>query len=400
MANTIYYDMNKFDFDQVIDRCGTNSTKYDGYGTHHSDYNTILPLWIADMDFATPSCIGEAIKKRLEHPVLGYTVAPQEYYETLQKWFQKKYGFTPNAEELVYTPGVVSGIFKVIQCLTSEGDGIVIMPPVYYPFFNVTNGSRRKLIEAPLIIKDHRMEIDWDRLDAALSEAKMLIISHPHNPGGRVWSVEELKRIAELAKKHNAYIVSDEIHADLTFPEYQHHPFPSISETAKERTITFMAPSKAFNMPGVIGSHLYIADEELRTKVFDYMFINGLGHAACYTFDAIIAAYSECGEWLEECLEYVKENILYVKDYLEKHIPKIKMIMPEASFLIFLDCKELGFDDPDDLNQFFIQKAGLYLDRGITFGTGGEQYMRLNVGESRSVIKEAMKRLEKAVNEL
>lgn len=392
--------MKKFNFDQVIDRKGTSCSKYDGYGSYQSDYDEVLPLWIADMDFATPAPIGEAIRKRLEHPVLGYTVAPEKYYAALQSWFEKRYGFTPKAEELVYTPGVVSGIYKVIQCLTSEGDGIVITPPVYYPFFNVTNGSRRKLIEAPLIIQHHRMELDWEKLDEAMSQAKMMIISHPHNPGGRVWTLEELQRIADLARKHNIYIVSDEIHADLTFPEFKHIPFPRVSESARERTVALMAPSKAFNMPGVIGSHFYIIDNELRERIFQYMFINGLGHAACYTFDAITAAYTECGDWLDECLEYVKENVRFVEEYLEKRIPKIKMIKPEASFLIFLDCSELGFSHPDDLHRFFIEKAGLYLDRGITFGTGGEQYMRLNVGESRSIIEEAMKRLEKAVNDL
>lgn len=392
--------MKQYDFDTIIDRRGSDCTKYDGIGAQKSEYENILPLWIADMDFATPAPIGEAIKRRLEHPVLGYTVAPQKYYIALQKWFEQRYGFTPKLEELNYTPGVVSGIYKVIQCLTEVGDGIVIMPPVYYPFFNVTLGSGRKLIEAPLIMDNHEMQIDWKRLDEALSGARALIISHPHNPGGRVWRLEELQRVAELAKKHNAYIISDEIHADLTFPEHQHRPFPSVSEAAQERTVTLMAPSKAFNMPGVIGSHFYIVDKELRERIFGYMFQNGLGHAACYTFEAITAAYEECGDWLDDCTDYIKGNIKFVQEYLEQRIPKIKMITPEASFLIFLDCEGLGLKDPDELNQFFIEKAGLYLDRGTTFGTGGEWYMRLNVGESRAVIEEAMKRLEKAVNQL
>lgn len=392
--------MKQYDFDTIIDRRGSDCTKYDGIGAQKSEYENILPLWIADMDFATPAPIGEAIKRRLEHPVLGYTVAPQKYYIALQKWFEQRYGFTPKLEELNYTPGVVSGIYKVIQCLTEVGDGIVIMPPVYYPFFNVTLGSGRKLIEAPLIMDNHEMQIDWKRLDEALSGARALIISHPHNPGGRVWRLEELQRVAELAKKHNAYIISDEIHADLTFPEHQHRPFPSVSEAAQERTVTLMAPSKAFNMPGVIGSHFYIVDKELRERIFGYMFQNGLGHAACYTFEAITAAYEECGDWLDACTDYIKGNIKFVQEYLEQRIPKIKMITPEASFLIFLDCEGLGLKDPDQLNQFFIEKAGLYLDRGTTFGTGGEWYMRLNVGESRAVIEEAMKRLEKAVNQL
>lgn len=391
--------MKKYDFDQVIDRHGTCCSKFDGIGKPESDYAEVIPMWIADMDFATPSCIADAIRKRLEHPVLGYAIAPDSYYDAIIEWFGRHYGFRPEREELVYTPGVVSGIFKLIQCLTKEGDGVVIMPPVYYPFFNVTNGSRRKLLEAPLRIVNHHFEIDWAKLEEQLQEAKLMIISHPHNPGGRVWSVEELKHFAELADKHDVYIISDEIHADLTFPQYQHHPFPSVSDLAKKRCITLMAPSKAFNMPGVIGSHLYIRNPELREKVFEYLFVNGLGHAACYTFDAITAAYQGCDEWLKACIEYVGQNVDYVEQYLRERIPSIKMIRPEASFLVFLDCAELGFQTPDELNDFFVKKAGLYLDRGIVFGHGGEMYMRLNVGTPRCVLEEAMARLEKAVRE-
>ena len=212
--------------------------KYDGYGHFESDYEDILPLWIADMDFATPSFVGDAVRKRLEHPVLGYTCPPDRYFEAIQSWFEKRYGFRPAKEEISYTPGVVSGYYKLIQCFSHEGDGITILPPVYYPFANVIRGSNRKLVEAPLLVRDERFYIDWDRLDEALSESKMLLFCHPHNPGGRVWSDEELRRVAHMAHEHGVLIMSDEIHADLSYRGVQHHPFPSISEEAREITMS------------------------------------------------------------------------------------------------------------------------------------------------------------------
>lgn len=389
-----------YDFDQVIDRHNTCCTKYDGYGHFESDYAEILPLWIADMDFATPHFIADAIKKRLEHPVLGYAIPCDRYYEAIQSWFEKRYGFRPEREEIEYTPGVVSGIYKLLECLTEKGDGVLIMPPVYYPFSNVIHGSGRKFLEAPLLLKEGHLEIDWHRLEQGLKEAKVLLISHPHNPGGRVWTREELKRMATMAKENNSLIISDEIHADLTFKGYQHIPFPAVSEQARSIAVTLMAPSKAFNMPGVIGSHFYIPDEQLRARVLPYMVQNGLAHGACYTYDAIAAAYEHGEEWLEACQEYILENVNYVEQYLKEHIPQIKMIRPEASFLIFLDCRELGFETTEELCDFFIKKAGLFLNDGKMFGTGGEFFMRFNVGSPRSIMEEAMRRLHKAVDSL
>lgn len=387
----------EYNFDQMIDRLGTSCMKFDGYGELRSDYDTILPMWIADMDFATPPFIIDAIKKRLEHPVLGYTAVPDHYYEAIQKWFAKKYGFTPDKEELAYTPGIVSGIYKLVECLTSVGDPILIMPPVYYPFASVINATGRLQIEAPLIIKDHQMEIDWERLDAGLQEAKLFVLCHPHNPGGRIWRIEELERIAEMAARHDTIVISDEIHADLTLNGVKHYPFVSVSPQAAEVGVTLMAPSKAFNMPGLISSHYYIKNRSLKSKIDAYMLRNGLGAGACYIYDATAAAYNEGEEWLAQCLTYIEGNIRFVQDYLADRIPEISMIVPEASFLVFLNCEKLGFETTEDLVEFFVQKAGLLLNDGKSFGTGGAFYMRLNVGAPRGVIEEAMKRLETAV---
>ncbi len=392
--------MNKFDFDKIIDRHNTCCTKYDGYGHFTSEYKEIIPMWIADMDFATPAPIGDAIRKRLEHPVLGYGIPPEEYYTTLQEWFAKQYGLKISKDDITYTPGVVAGIYKLIQCWTREGDGITICPPVYYPFADVIRGSRRRLVEAPLLLRDERYMLDWDALDKALAQSKVLLWCHPHNPGGRVWTAEELQRVATMAKQHGCLVISDEIHADLTFREYRHIPFPSVSDDAKEVGMSLMAPSKVFNMPGVIASQLYIPNARLRDVVFPYMIQNGLAHASCYTYYAVIAAYKECGEWSKACMRYIEENVELVQRYITERIPRLKMIRPEASFLIFIDCRELGFKTTDDLANFFVQKAGVMLNDGSTFGTGGAFFMRLNVGTPRSILEEAMQRIEKAVNAL
>lgn len=392
--------MSKYNFDQLVDRRGTNCIKYDGYGALQSDYEEIIPLWIADMDFATPPFIAEAIIKRLKHPVLGYTTVPNCYYESICQWFKSRYGYEPSRHEITYIPGVVSGIYKLLECLTEKGDKVLITPPVYHPFANVINNSCREVIEAPLVLKDERYEIDWDKLEWGFQNANVFILCHPHNPGGRVWQADELSKIASLAKQYNTVVISDEIHADLTHRAFKHIPFPSVSKEASEVAVTLMAPSKAFNMPGIIGSHLYIVDKKLREKVFGYMEGNGLTMGDCFTYDAITAAYRYGAEWLDQCIEYIEQNVNYVRDYIDKNIPKVNMITPDASFLIFLDCRALGFESTERLNEFFIQKAGLLLNDGSIFGSGGECFMRLNVGCPRQTLEEAMGRLSKAVEEL
>lgn len=392
--------MRKTDFDIVIDRRGTGCTKFDAIVSAIGDRPEVLPMWIADMDFATPNFILDAVYRRLEHPVLGYSFPTQEYYDALKRWFVVQYGFEPKTEELSFTPGIVSGIFKILQCLTHEGDGVAICPPVYHPFAQVIKGSRRRVVEAPLLLNGQRYEIDWEALEAALQDAKVLIWCHPHNPGGRVWRQEELAEVARLAAKYGVYIISDEIHADLTFKSYRHIPFPTVSEEARRYSLSLMAPSKAFNMPGIIASQIYIPDETLRKTVFEYLETNCLNHANATTYGAVAAAYNYGKGWLDDALAYIESNIDYVRDYLSRHIPQVTMIEPEASFLIFLDCRGLGFECEEKLVEFFVEKAHLLLNNGSMFGTGGEGFMRLNVGVPRVVLTDAMERLRRAVEAL
>lgn len=389
----------RYDFDRVIDRRGSHSSKYAATQGLISDYEDIIPLWVADMDFETPAVIRDAvIKKITEHPVLGYSVPPQEYYETLKDWFLSEYGVEVTAAELEFTPGVVAAVYKILECLTDKGDGVTIMPPVYFPFADVIEGSGRRKVEAPLVIQDERYYIDWERLEVALSESKILIFCHPHNPGGRVWSRDELCKVAALAKKHHVTVIIDEIHADLTFRAFHHIPFPAVSEEAREVGMSLMAPSKFFNMPGMVASHMYIPNYELRKKVFGYFEANHLSTADCFTYDAVIAAYRHAAGWAKEASAYCEDNVAYVSDFLRNELGgRVGMIKPDASFLIFLDFRQMGFASPKELNDFIVEKAGVLMNEGSTFGPGGEFFMRLNVGTSRSVLEEVMRRLKKAL---
>lgn len=392
--------MNKHNFDHIIDRNGTHSVKYDGYGSITSDYEQIIPMWVADMDFATPSFITDAIKTRLEHPILGYSIPSENYYNALINWFDLRYGFRPKQTEIAFTPGIVAALYKLIDYFSLPNDAVTIMPPVYFPFANVVKGSKRKLLEAPLIIDNHKFEIDWKQLEHCLSQSKILLFCHPHNPGGRVWSKEELAKVATIAKQNNVLVISDEIHADLNFKGFPHHPFPMVSPDAFEVAISLMAPSKVFNMPGVIASHIYTPNSTLAKPLFEHLENCGLSHGSCFTFDAVTAAYTYGNEWSNACMDYIEQNVRFASEYIENNIPKIKVMYPQASFLLFLDCHELGFSSTKLLRKFFTQKAGVLMNDGATFGKGGEFYMRMNVAAPRSVIEEALKRIEKAVNSL
>lgn len=390
-----------YDFDRVVDRKGSHSSKYAATQGLISDYEEIIPLWVADMDFETPKVIRDAVIKRItEHPVLGYSVPPKEYYETLKEWFRSEYDLEIEIPEIEFTPGVVAALYKLLECLTEKGDGVAIMPPVYFPFADVINGSGRREVTAPLLIKNERYYIDWDRLEDALKESKVLVLCHPHNPGGRVWETEELERIAALAKKHGVTVISDEIHGDLTYPAHKHRPFPSISMEAREVGLSLMAPSKFFNMPGLVASHIYIPNPDLRKRVFGYFEANHLSTADCFTFDAVIAAYRHAAVWAKAALAYCEKNVAYISDFLRDELQgQVGMIRPEASFLVFLDFRKAGFSSPTELHEFIIRKAGVLMNEGSTFGEGGAFFMRLNVGTSRSVLEEVMRRLKKALSE-
>jgi cystathionine beta-lyase len=386
-----------YNFDEIIDRRNTGAVKVERCKALYGSED-VLPLWVADMDFRTPDFIFEAIRERCEHPILGYSMPPKEFYPSLISWINEHHNWQVKRQWIGFLPGIVPGLSFAVQSLTKEGDEIIVQPPVYYPFFHVVQNNKRVLINNPLKTNNGKFEMDFEDLESKItSNTKLFILCNPHNPGGRVWSAETLKQLAVICSKHNIIVVSDEIHADMVLKGHKHIPFATVSEDAAQLSLTFMAPSKTFNMPGLISSSYIIPNAELHKIFVEFMEASELTGGNIFAYAATVAAYEKGEEWRKQMLTYVQGNIDFIVDFLKTNIPQIKPMIPEASFLIWLDCKELGMET-DDLFDFFAQKAGLGLNKGTTFGQGGEYHLRLNVASSRLILKKAMKQLSKAVN--
>jgi cystathionine beta-lyase len=386
-----------YNFDEIIDRRNTGAVKVERCKALYGSED-VLPLWVADMDFRTPDFIFEAIRERCEHPILGYSMPPKEFYPSLITWIIDHHNWQVKRQWIGFLPGIVPGLSFAVQSLTNEGDEIIVQPPVYYPFFHVVQNNKRVLVNNPLKTINGKFEMDFEDLESKItSNTKLFILCNPHNPGGRVWSAETLKQLAVICSKHNIIVVSDEIHADMVLKGHKHIPFATVSEDAAQLSLTFMAPSKTFNMPGLISSSYIIPNAELHKIFVEFMEASELTGGNIFAYAATVAAYEKGEEWRKQMLTYVQGNIDFIVDFLKTNIPQIKPMIPEASFLIWLDCKELGMET-DDLFDFFAQKAGLGLNKGTTFGQGGEYHLRLNVASSRLILKKAMKQLSKAVN--
>lgn len=386
----------KYNFDELIERRGTDSVKWDGVKNVWGR-DDLLAMWVADMDFRTPPFVMEALRKRLEHEVLGYTFACEEWYTSICNWLHKRHQWDITREMLTFVPGIVRGQAFALQCFTNPGDKVMVMTPVYHPFFLVTERLGREVVYSQLDLRDGQYQIDFERFSRDIQGCKALILCNPHNPGGRVWTVEELRRIADICKESGTLVISDEIHADLTLPPYKHHPFATVSENAAQNSLTFMAPSKAFNMPGLGSSYAITVNADIRRRFRQFMEAGEFceGHLLAYIGTA--AAYMQGEEWLSQLLDYLKDNIDFTENYLKEHIPGISMIRPQASYLIFLDCRALGLPQ-DELAKLFSEKAHLALNDGTMFGKPGEGFMRLNVGCPRSVLQQALGQLKKAID--
>lgn len=389
--------MKQYDFDEVIDRHGTDSVKFDELKSRFGNED-LMPLWVADMDFRTPDFIVEAIRKRCEHEIFGYTFASDEYFESIINWVHYKYNWRLKREWINYIPGIVKGIAFVLQCFTRPGDKVIIQPPVYHPFRLVPEGMNRKVVYNPLKEVDGCYEMDFEQLESVIDdECKVLILSNPHNPGGVVWRKETLIRLADICAKHHILVISDEIHAEMAYPQYTHSPFASVSDTAASCSICFMAPSKTFNIAGIVSSYAIIPDEQIRNTFYSFMEAGEFCSGTIFAYTATIAAYTYGAEWLQQMRMYVMENVRFVDEFLKLQIPKIKIYPPQASFLVWLDCRGLQMSQ-QELVELFRDKAGLALNDGSMFGPGGEGHMRLNVGCPRSVLEKAMNALKKAVD--
>lgn len=388
--------MNRYNFDEVIDRRNTGAIKVDRckalFGTED-----VIPLWVADMDFRTPDFIINAIQKRLEHPVLGYTAQPENLIPLFKKWVADHHEWHIETDWAGFIPGIVPALAFAVQSLTKAGDEVLVQPPVYFPFFNVVKNNGRKLVYNPLTETIGKLTVDFDDFENKITpETKMFILCNPHNPGGRVWTKTELEKMAAICQRHSLIVVSDEIHADMVLPgRSPHTPFASVSEWAANNTVTFMAPSKVFNMPGLISSSYVIKNESLRKKFKDFVEASEMTAGNIFSYVATIACYEKGEQWLREMLDYVNENIIYVDNYLKQNIPQIKAMIPEASFLVWLDGSETGMNT-DELFRFFVDKAKLGLNKGTIFGPGGENHLRLNVACPRSTLEKAMNQLKAA----
>ena len=384
----------KYNFDQVIDRRGTSAIKVEGVKEIWGR-DDLLPLWIADMDFATAPFVTEAIRRRLENPVLGYTAKPDSYYQAIINWNKNRYGLEVEKEMIHFVPGIVPGLGMALNTFTEPGDKVMIQPPVYGPFHWLNERNDRTLVTHPLKLVDGTYRMDMEAFREQVKGCKVFILCNPHNPGGIVWTEEELQQVADICYEEGVLVFSEEIHADLTLPPHKHRPFAMVSEKARMNSITFMSPSKAFNMPGLTASHALVFNPKLRRKF--HAFLEScefdLGHV--FAFLAVEAAYSNGTEWLDQCLTYIQGNIDYVDAFTREHTPKIKVIRPQASFLVWLDCREMGLSQ-EALVDFFVDKAHLALNDGTAFGQEGTGFMRLNVATSRTVLEQAMKQLAEA----
>lgn len=388
--------MPQYNFDEIIDRKGTNALKTDALAPRYGNPD-LIPLWVADMDFKSPPAVTNAIIERAKHGIFGYTSPSQEYYDAITNWVSRHHNWKVEQEWLTFIPGIVKGIAFVIDCFTSKDHQIIIQPPVYHPFRIIPTLHHRIVKDNPLKLEAGQYKMDLDGLEKLIEPAsKILILCNPHNPGGRVWTKQELIDIAEICYDHKILVISDEIHSDLAFLPNKHIPFASVSEKAASNSITFMAPSKTFNIAGIVSSYSIIPNKELRDKFNAYLTSSELEEGHIFAYLAAQAAYDNGDEWLIQAKEYICKNITFVDQYMKANIPQIKVMIPEASFLIWLDCTKLNLSQKD-LVSLFVNDAKLALNDGTMFGHGGEGHMRMNIGTPLTNIQKALDNLKKAI---
>ena len=386
----------KYDFDRIIERKGTGALKYDALKERYGR-DDLLPLWVADLDFETPDFITDAIRKRLDHSLFGYTITPAELWDTIAKWIYEHHEWKVRTEWLTFIPGVMKGVGAVINTFVKEDEKVIILPPVYHPFRLTPLGNEREVVYSPLKRVGDSYEIDFDNLArVADDKCRLLILSNPHNPAGITWNRETLTRLADFCHERNIIVISDEIHSDLALFGNRHIPFATVSDKAAEISITFGAPSKTFNTAGIVNSYAIVQNDTLRRRFFKWLDANELSEPHLFAPIAIIAAFTKGEEWRRQLISYIEGNILFLEDYLSRNIPQIKPIRPQATFLVWLDCSGLGLDH-ERLVDLFVNKAHLALNDGEMFGLGGEGFMRLNVGTPRALLCKALDQLTEAV---
>ena len=383
-------------FDEIIDRRNTSCLKHD-FAVERGYPADILPFWVADMDFRTPAPVIDALKVRAEHGIFGYTQVKDDYFAVLQNWFRTRHDWTVERRDLILTPGVVFAIATAIRAFTKKGDAVLIQQPVYYPFANMIRQNERVIVDNPLRLIEGRYEIDFEDFEQKIIEhrVKLFILCSPHNPVGRVWTRAELEQIAAVCLRHNVIVVADEIHEEFVRPGFRHIPFASLSEEAAAVTITCTSPSKTFNLAGLQISNIFIRNAQLRRRFKEELSRTGYDEPNTLGLTGAKAAYEHGAEWLTQLLAYIEENHARTKSFLAAHLPKVQIIEPEGTYLLWLDFSAYGLTD-EALNEKIIRDAHLWLDDGPIFGAGGSGFQRINIACPWATLEQGLKNLAKA----
>jgi cysteine-S-conjugate beta-lyase len=389
--------MTKYDFHKPIDRYETASVKWeltkDVFGS-----SDLLPMWVADMDFGPPEEVQAALSKRVKHGIYGYTFVPPSASEAIQNWLKDQSGWEIRKSWVLYSPGVVPSISLAIQAFTSPGDKVMLQSPVYTPFYEMIEKNGRTIVSSPLVLEEQRYEIDFQSFEEELKKGvKLFLLCNPHNPGGRVWLKEELLKIGELCKKYECLILSDEIHSDLVFPPHKHVPIASLSEEFRDISITCIAPSKTFNIAGLQSSAVIIPNEQLRGNFKAVQAQQGFFTLNIAGITALEAAYRHGRDWLDQLLAYLQENYETARSFIESELPSVRVMDLEATYLMWLDCRELSLSDKE-LHSLLVEKGKLALEPGTKYGPGGEGFVRMNIACPRETLKEGLKRLKLALS--
>lgn len=387
-----------YNFDEIIERNGTNCLKYDGKAKYF-DSNDLLPLWVADMDFRTPDFIINALKRRLDHEILGYSLKPDSFFNSLVNWVDRRFNWQIKKDWISFTPGVVSALNFSVLSFTKPGDKVIIQTPVYFPFFTAITDHGRQIAVNELIYKDGNYSMDYDGLRSLIdAKTKLLILCNPHNPVGRVWRKDELQTIADICLEKNITIISDEIHSDLILSGHKHIPLASLSDDIASITVTLMAPSKTFNMAGLASSAAITSNPDLKRQFEKIPNSMHISSGNLFGITAFEAAYTHGDIWLQELVLYLDKNLTFIEQFINANIPSMKVVRAEGTYLAWLDCTNLGMNDKD-LRDFFIHKAKVGLNSGTDFGLGGEGFMRINFGCPKSLLEKGLTRIEAAIKQ-
>lgn len=388
----------KYDFDKIVDRTGTESLKW-VYPRKVLKVEDAIPMWVADMDFEAPPAVVEAISRRAAHGIYGYPLVPPSFWQSAIDWLKRRHGWVVRKDWMAKTPGIVPALNYCVRAFTKPGDGVIIQTPVYFPFYNSVENNGRRVVWNPLRFDGRRYTMDLEDLERKITApGQMLILCSPHNPVGRVWTREELEALGRIVVARDLLVISDEIHADLVYRGHRHHALASLSLELADRTVTCIAPSKTFNIPGLSTAAVVSSHPDLLKRFKDEAERAGFELGQIFGIVGFEAAYTHGEDWLDELLPYLEANVDLLEKFLEERVPGVRLIRPEGTYLALLDCRGLGLE-PAALNDFFLKKARVYFSDGTTFGRELEGFVRINFGCPRSLLREALGRIEKAVKE-